>query len=110
MTVPLHLSNYAVFYVVAVSLGAKLPLLPTLATVLVASVASFVVPTPGGSGFTEFAVVSLFKLQTDAAQIAPALIVWRVFNYYVFFLIGPALGGTLLGGGKADKNTIQTRT
>lgn len=103
VTVPLHLSNYAVFYVVAASLGADLTLLSTLATVLVASVASFVVPTPGGSGFTEFAVVSLFKLQTDAAQIAPTLIVWRVFNYYVFFLIGPALGGTLLGGAE-DKN------
>ena len=96
VTAPLHLSNYAVFYVVAASLGAELDLLPTLATVLVASVTSFVVPTPGGSGYTEFATLSLFELQTDAAQIAPALIVWRIFNYYVFFLIGPALGGTLL--------------
>ena len=96
LTAPLHLSNYAVFYVVAASLGAELEPLLTLATVLVASVTSFVVPTPGGSGYTEFATLSLFELQTDAAQVAPALVVWRVFNYYVFFLIGPALGGTLL--------------
>ena len=102
LTAPLHLSNYAVFYVVAASLGAELDLLLTLATVLVASVASFVVPTPGGSGFTEFAVLSLFGLQTDATQITPALIVWRVLNYYVFFLIGPALGGTLLHQKRPD--------
>lgn len=102
VTAPLHLSNYAVFFVVAASLGAALDLLPTLATVLVASVTSFVVPTPGGSGFIEFAVLSLFKLQTSAAQIVPALIVWRVFNYYVLFLVGPALGGTLLRRGRSD--------
>ena len=102
VTAPLHLSNYAVFYLVALSLGAELTFLPTLATVLVASVTSFVVPTPGGSGFLEFAVVSLFKLQTNAPQIAPALVVWRILNYYVFFLIGPALGGTLLGTRQAD--------
>ncbi len=96
VTAPLHLSNYAVFYVVAASLGAELDLLLTVATVLVASVTSFIIPTPGGSGYIEFATLSLFELQTDAAQVAPALVVWRVFNYYVFFLIGPALGGTLL--------------
>ena len=108
VTAPLHLSNYAVFYVVAASLGAELDLLLTVATVLVASVTSFVVPTPGGSGYIEFATLSLFELQTDAAQIAPALVVWRVFNYYVFFLIGPALGGTLLRSKEPDAAPSET--
>lgn len=71
-------------------------------------VANFV-PTPGGSGFVEAAV----SLTAAGAATAP-VVLWRLFNYYLFFLLGPLSGWLLYhsrpflafrrgrGGGRKD--------
>lgn len=53
-------------------------------------IANFV-PTPGGSGFIEAAVG---LVTSDTAATAP-VVLWRLFNYYLFFLLGPLAGWLL---------------
>ena len=96
LTALLHTAMYLILYIFLKGLGASLPLLPTLAVIQLATVVSFVVPTPGGSGFIEVAVSYGLSRESQSSVITPAVVAWRAFGYYSIFLIGPALGGTLL--------------
>ena len=63
--------------------------LTTIASLTIATLVAFVVPTPGGAGFIEVAVgygVGSFVPQTDL--VAP-LLLWRVATFYLVFLLGP---------------------
>jgi len=95
-TVGVHVSVFAIF--LAIAWGLELPTapLPTLATFLLVFVASFLVPTPGGSGFLEFALSWLLASQSETALVAPAVLVWRLLSFYSVFLLGPILGGAAL--------------
>ncbi len=95
-TMLLHLSGYAILFVFAVSLGAKLTLWSTLAIVLLVSILSYMIPTPGGSGYLEFAVSFMFVQQSSASIITPAVLAWRGFSYYLNLILGPLLGGPIL--------------
>lgn len=96
LTVTLYLATYLTFYVFARSVGSDAPLLPTVAAVLVPSVMAFAFPTPGGAGLLEIAAASLFRVQAQGTAVAAALLAWRLVTFYSRFLVGPALGGTLL--------------
>ena len=85
-----HLSNYLIFYTVAAALG-RANLLPTLAVVHLSTFASYIVPTPGGSGFLEVAMTSLL-----GSRSAPAVVAWRLISFYTRFLIAPFVGGALV--------------
>ncbi|ADI14681.1 lysylphosphatidylglycerol synthase transmembrane domain-containing protein [Truepera radiovictrix] len=92
----MHGSVFAIFLVVASSLALHVDPAATLALFLVVSVASFLVPTPGGSGFLEFALLGLIAARSEAALVAPALLVWRALSFYLVFILGPLLGGAAL--------------
>lgn len=92
----MHGGVFAIFLVVARSLGLHVDPGATLALFLLVFVASFLVPTPGGSGFLEFALLGLIAAQREAALVAPALLLWRVLSFYLVFLLGPLLGGAAL--------------
>lgn len=63
---------------------------------LVITALSFVIPTPGGSGFFEFGT-SLLLLNKGNDSVVPAiLLVYRLLTYYLFFLLGLPLGGYVL--------------
>ena len=66
------------------------PLVVTALLSVIALIANFV-PTPGGSGFVEAAV----GLSLGGAEATAPVVIWRLFNYYLFFLLGP-LSGWLL--------------
>ncbi len=96
LTTGLYTATYLIFYVFVVALGGTSPLLPALAAVQLPMVVSFVFPTPGGAGLLELAAASLFTVQTQSSSVGTTLFAWRLVTFYSRFVIGPALGGTVL--------------
>ncbi len=67
------------------------------------TVASFIVPTPGGAGGIEGLYVLFLGPMIPTALVAPTLFLWRFFGYYIFV----AFGAFLFYNGKQsqkDKN------
>ena len=48
-------------------------------------------PAPGGSGGIEYAFVGFFSFYIGNTYLAPALIIWRLLNYYIPMIIGGIL-------------------
>lgn len=96
LTAGMHFTLIALFPIFALSFGAVLPVLTASALLLLIWVSSYVIPTPGASGFMEFAVSVLFSQQADASLITPAVLTWRIFSYYMSLLVGAVLGGVIL--------------
>lgn len=63
--------------------------LATIATVTIATLIAFIVPTPGGSGFVEVTVGYGIGAQMTDANLATPLLVWRFATFYLIFLLGP---------------------
>jgi glycosyltransferase 2 family protein len=57
---------------------------------------SYFVPTPGGSGFFELGTSFLLLGRGNDNAVPAVLLIWRVMTFYLFFLLGPLLGGYLL--------------
>jgi glycosyltransferase 2 family protein len=57
---------------------------------------SYFVPTPGGSGFFELGTSLLLLGRGNDNAVPAVLLVWRVITFYLFFLLGPILGGYIL--------------
>jgi uncharacterized protein (TIRG00374 family) len=57
---------------------------------------SYFVPTPGGSGFFELGTSLLLMGHGNDDAVPAALLIWRMLTYYIFFLLGPILGGYIL--------------
>ena len=108
LTPLLHGASYAIFLLFARSLDLHTPPLFTLAVVLLSSVASFAVPTPGGSGALEVMVGLTIGRSADAgvnpalaptvtANVTAAVIAWRLTSHYSNVVVGAIFGGPLLG-------------
>lgn len=78
----------------ALSLG--VPPFELLALELLVLVLSFAIPTPGGSGYLEAALSLVLKGDAPVQTLSVAVVLWRVFGYYLYFLVGPLNGLTLL--------------
>lgn len=78
-------------------MGSGAPYLTTLAILVTVSIGAYVIPTPGGSGYLELATSYLFHDQLADGLIAPVVVTWRMFGYYLNFILGPILAGTMLG-------------
>ena len=85
-------SGYALFWLLLKLYGIEADLLGTLAILNSVTLVSHIVPTPGGSGFVEAAVGLSVGAGGGAAA---ALLVWRLANFYVIFLLGPPAGWLL---------------
>lgn len=111
----LHLINgvswifhFAAFNVVAWALG--IPNFDHIAIMGVQSLvvsSSFVVPTPGGSGYFDFALGKAFAIvNVPKEAVTPLVLVWRFISYYLYVLIGPFIGGAaLLRASNANRKT-----
>ena len=95
-TALLHLSLYAIFFFVATGLGLQVTLGRTLALLLLVSVTSYAVPTPGSSGYLEVALTYAFAQQANTTLVIPAVLAWRGLSFYLSVLIGALLGGGIL--------------
>ena len=101
VTALLHGSLYAIFFVVANDLGLEVTLAETLALILLVSVTSYAVPTPGSSGYLEVALTYTFAgtaagTTGATALVIPAVLAWRGLSFYLSVLIGALLGGGIL--------------
>ena len=89
------ITYFAVLFFLARGLGTQLNFWLVEAWQLIIMAFSFAIPTPGGSGFYEFGM-SFLLLGQGNDRAAPAIIVlWRLMTYYLFFILGPLLGGYL---------------
>ncbi|HEX7004884.1 MAG TPA: lysylphosphatidylglycerol synthase transmembrane domain-containing protein [Trueperaceae bacterium] len=96
LTALLHLLLYAIFYVIATSLGAQVALPVSLAILLLVSVTSYFVPTPGASGYLELAMSFAFARQLPSALLTATVVGYRALSYYAAILLGGLLGGAVL--------------
>ncbi|MBX3140663.1 MAG: flippase-like domain-containing protein [Trueperaceae bacterium] len=67
-----YFTTYFTFYVMVASMRPAAPLLPTMASAQVPSVASSFFPTPGGVGLLEFGTASLMRLSTRSTTATAA--------------------------------------
>ncbi|MEX2536742.1 MAG: lysylphosphatidylglycerol synthase transmembrane domain-containing protein [Trueperaceae bacterium] len=59
---------------------------------------AFLVPTPGASGYQEAAITYALRGQVSGGALAVAVLIWRFFQHYLYFLLGPLIGGLALAG------------
>ena len=87
------IAYFAVLFFLAGGLATTVGFWLMQAWQLIITALSFAVPTPGGSGFFEFGM-SFLLLNKGNDSAAPAIIIlWRLITYYLFFILGPLLGG-----------------
>ena len=89
-------SFFFILTLLARGLNVAIPIVASEAWQLVITALSFAVPTPGGSGFFEFGTSILLLDKGNNAAVPAVLLVWRLMTFYLFFLLGPILGGYIL--------------
>jgi len=102
LTLLLHGSVYSIFFVFARGLGAELAFAPTMALMFLVSVTSYVIPTPGASGYLELAVSFAFAKELEISLLTAAVVAYRAISYYLTIVIGALLGGNILAREIAD--------
>jgi glycosyltransferase 2 family protein len=90
------LSFFSILTLLARGLNIAIPIIASEAWQLVVTALSFAIPTPGGSGFFEFATSVLLLDKGNNGAVPAVLLVWRFVTFYLFFLLGPILGGYIL--------------
>lgn len=98
-----HLAAALIFWVIARGMGSELEVWSSVALVMLASMSANLVPTPGGSGYFEFAVSYLFAGRMAAGLLTPTVLAWRALSFYVVVLLGAVLGGTMLAAALGDR-------
>lgn len=81
---------------ILLSLGADTPVIDVLSLQIIVHSFAFVVPTPGASGYQEAALSWVLKGQMATQVLSSAVILWRVASYYLYFFVGPLIGGAAL--------------
>jgi glycosyltransferase 2 family protein len=97
LTAASFLVHFIAFNAVAFGLGLKIDHVSIMAAQTMVVAASFVIPTPGGSGYFEFALGQLFRAsKVPDTAVLPLIAIWRLISYYLYVLIGPFIGGPAL--------------
>jgi uncharacterized protein (TIRG00374 family) len=89
-------ANFALFWVLLAIYGIATPAAAILGLLAVLTLVSFVVPTPGASGFMEFVVGLAMSGRVSSEAVAPAILIWRACTFYVAYLLGPIAGWAIL--------------
>jgi uncharacterized protein (TIRG00374 family) len=95
-TAILYLLHFAAFNAVTLALGLQVNHLNIIALQVLIVAMSFVAPTPGGSGYFEVALGIALTGQVPEQAKVFLIIVWRIVSYWLYFIIGPAIGGLAL--------------
>jgi uncharacterized protein (TIRG00374 family) len=91
-----RLPYFAVLNLVLVALLVRADHLVVYAAQVVLHAFAFVVPTPGASGYQEAAITYALRGHVGGRSLATAVILWRIYQHYAYFLIGPLIGGLAL--------------
>lgn len=89
-------SLFLILFFLARGFGIQLSVLATEAAQMVVTILSTVVPTPGGSGFFELGISYLLIGEGNDSAVPAVILLWRLLTYYLYFVLGPLLGGYLL--------------
>jgi uncharacterized protein (TIRG00374 family) len=95
-----RLPYFAVLNLVLVALLVSAEHLVVYAAQVVLHAFAFLVPTPGASGYQEAAITYALRGHVGGRSLAAAVILWRIYQHYVYFLIGPLIGGLALAGAR----------
>jgi glycosyltransferase 2 family protein len=98
----LHLStflnytfHFAAANLVLATLGYQVDDLGLIAAQIILVYFSFFIPTPGGAGYFEIVLgTSSSSLGIPKEAIVPFVLIWRILSYYLYYLIGPFIGGS----------------
>jgi uncharacterized protein (TIRG00374 family) len=90
------LVRFAVFNAAAVAVGLAAGQLELIAAHDIIHALAFLMPTPGASGYVEAAFGWLLSSLADPERLAATVILWRLVSYYLYFLIGPFIGSSVL--------------
>jgi glycosyltransferase 2 family protein len=98
----LHLStflnytfHFAAANLVLATLGYSVDNLGLIAAQIILVYFSFFIPTPGGAGYFEIVLgTSSSSLGISKEAIVPFVLIWRILSYYLYYLIGPFIGGS----------------
>lgn len=90
-------ASFVFFWVALLLYGAPANVLVIVSLLSIITLIGFFVPTPGGSGFYELTVgLGVASTgETTSTAIAGATVLWRMFTFYVIYLLGP-IGGWVL--------------
>ncbi len=100
--IKLHLStflNYTFHFLAAnlvlATLGYQVNDLGLIAAQIILVYFSFFIPTPGGAGYFEIVLgTSSSALGIAKEAVVPFVLIWRILSYYLYYLIGPFIGGS----------------
>ncbi|MEM7734987.1 MAG: lysylphosphatidylglycerol synthase transmembrane domain-containing protein [Deinococcota bacterium] len=88
--------RFAVFNAAAVAVGLVVGQLELLAAHDIIHALAFLVPTPGASGYVEAAFGWLLAGLANPEKLAAAVILWRLISYYLYFILGPLIGSSVV--------------
>ncbi len=88
--------HFAVLNGVALALSIPVHHLNVLAIQILVVALGLVVPTPGGAGYMEFALGRVLRQQVPDEAVVPLVLAFRVFSYWLYFVLGPFIGGAAL--------------
>lgn len=94
---------FTVAWALGRGVGGDVALTPVLAGLVITAGIGSLVPTPGGAGFYEAGATVALLSGGPFPGAVTAAVVWRLLSHYALFVIGPALGGTLLGRAASDE-------
>ena len=90
------ISFFASLYFVATGFNSNINFFVLEAYQSTITTLSFIVPTPGASGFFELGIAPLLKTAGNDKVVAAIILVWRLLSYYSIFILGPIVGGNIL--------------
>lgn len=79
-----------------------------LAVQIIIHAFAFAIPTPGASGYQEAALTFALKGDIQQSTLSAAVIIWRFAHYYLYFFLGPLVGGLTLFN-KSQKDTLTSK-
>lgn len=97
-----RLPYFAVLNLVLVGLLVSAEHLVVYAVQVVLHAFAFLIPTPGASGYQEAAITYALKGHVGGRSLAAAVILWRLYQHYIYFLVGPLIGGLALAVGRGQ--------
>jgi uncharacterized protein (TIRG00374 family) len=91
-----RISSFLLLNLILMAFGVNFSQVAIMAVQLLIHAFAFVVPTPGASGYQEAALSWLLKGQVPAHFLSASIILARLGNFYLYFFLGPLIGGPAL--------------
>lgn len=90
------LANFLLFWTLLRAFGLPASAGEIVALLSVLTLGSFVIPTPGASGFMEFVASLAFGYRGEGGSVAGPILYWRMMTFYVAYLLGPVVSWAIV--------------